>query len=315
MKVQRTVVFVLLTIFALLLILLYVQYHVCEEHFDCGHIAQITAGGCGFLPDILIVGFDKCGTMTLRQFLNVHPDIFITSRSANIRYFETQTNRSATGIPDRIECTPEGKLRLDKLAHPDYPENVHKCASDVKLIVMVKEPTERAMSSFVHLLVQHGTHLSINDFDTCMRKIVNFLKLSDVLPARNHPICGDEHIINSITTSMYVTTLKPWVDVFGLKNILIIDGDNFVANPVQELRKAEQFLGLEQKIMDSDFYYDKIKKFYCIQEEGMSGCMSEKKGRPHPAMTNSTRKLLKDFFRPYNEEFYKLIGRTFPWDD
>ena len=310
---EKTVFLVLLTIFAVSFILLYVSYPVSEIHFDCEPLNKITDVGCRFLPDILIVGFDKCGTMTLRQFLSVHPDIFITRTASNIQYFKTRTNLS-TGLPKKTECTPEGKLRLGKLVSPEYPENVHKCVPNVKLIAIVKEPTERVMSNFVHYVVQHGTPMSMKEFDKCTRKLVTSMKFTEyVSPASYDPFCED--VIGIINTSMYVTALKPWVEVFGVENILIIDGDNFVANPVQELKKAEQFFGLKQKITQSNFYYDKEKKFYCIREEGNAGCMSEKKGRPHPAMANSTRKLLKDFFKPYNEELYKLIGRTFPWDN
>ena len=283
-----------------------------SEYFE--HQNDINNRRCRVLPDVLIFGFDKCGTMTLRQFLSVHPDIFITHSEANNKFFKNdyRNNESLTIFKKNNECTPNGKLRLEKLVNSKYPENVHKYVPQIKLIAIVKEPTERAMSHFVHMVVQTDKPLNMDDFDICARRIVNSAKLSATSTNDEHNCEGTQHII---TTSMYATSLKKWIDVFGVDKILIIDGDNFVANPAQELRKAEQFIGLEPKIQPSDFYYDKQKKFYCIREEGRIGCMSEKKGRPHPAMENSTRRLLKDFFKPYNEEFYKLIGRTFPWDD
>ena len=168
------------------------------------------------------------------------------------------------------------------------------------------------MSHFVHMVVQSGKPLNMDDLDICSRRLVHSKKLSDTSTNDEHNCEGAKHII---TTSIYASTLKKWINVFGVDKILILDWDNFVVNPVQELRKAEQFIGLEPKLKQSDFYYDEQNKFYCIREEGSTGCMSEKKGRPHPAMANSTRWLLKVFFKPYNGELYKLIERTFPWDD
>ena len=279
-----------------------------------------TNARCRFLPDILIFGFDKCGTMTLRQFLSVHPDIFITQKEGNNKFFKQiaendySHNSVAVSLNEKTECTPKGKLRLEKLVSSRYPESVYKYVPNIKLIAIVKEPVERTMSHYVHLVAQvEKSLLKMSDFDLCARRLVSSpLGPSSKALGNDHRCDGTNHII---TTSMYATSLKKWVDIFGVENILIIDGDNFVSNPVEELRKAEDFIGLEHKISDSDFYYDKQKKFYCIREEGNTGCMSEKKGRPHPPMSNSTRKILKDFIKPYNEEFYKLIGRTFPWDD
>ena len=272
---------------------------------------------CRFLPDILIFGFDKCGTMTLRQFLSVHPDIFITQNDRNNDFFreiaESAINHNTVPRSKKTECTPKGKLRLEKLVNSRYQESVNRYVPNIKLIAIVKEPVERIMSHYVHFVVQSDKPLRMGDFDLCARRLVSSpLGPSPKAVGNDHRCDGTNQMI---TTSMYATPLKQWIAVFGLENILIIDGDNFVSNPVEELRKAEDFIGLEHKISESDFYYDKQKKFYCIREEGNTGCMAEKKGRPHPPMANSTRKLLKDFIKPYNEEFYKLIGRTFPWDE
>ena len=267
---------------------------------------------CRFLPDILIFGFDKCGTMTLRQFLSVHPDIFITENEANNRLFKNIAEKEFdqnSKYFEKPECTPKGKLRLEKLVNPRYPESVYKYIPNIKLVAIVKEPVERVMSHYVHMVVQSSKPLSMDDFDMCARRLVNSSGKSE---GNDHRCDGTTHIL---TTSKYADPLTAWVDVFGVENILIIDGDNFVSNPVEELRQAEEFFGLELKISESDFYYDKQKKFYCMREEGNTGCMPEKKGRPHPPMADSTRQLLKDYFKPYNQQFYKLIGRTFPWDD
>ena len=320
--INKTGLLTTLTIGALASIFIF--YHVgvsSVAKFDCEnlkHLNEIHNARCRFLPDILIVGFDKCGTMTLRQFISVHPDIFITRSSANTKLFKVDyhNDKSLNGSPikdKKVECTPEGKLRLEKLVSPNIPapENVHKYVPQVKLIAIVKEPTERVMSTFVHRVNKTKNPWNIDDFDVIIRKLVSSENVIDF----NENNSTEEQTKGLFMKSFYATWLKPWVNVFGVDKILILDGDNFVANPVEELRKAEQFIGLEPKIQQSDFHYDEMKKFYCIREEGNTGCMSEKKGRPHPAMSNNTRRLIKDFFKPYNEEFYELIGRRFPWDD
>ena len=202
---------------------------------------------CRFLPDILIFGFDKCGTMTLRQFLSVHPHIFNTQKNGNNKFFKEiaendySHNSVAVSLNEKTECTPNGKLRLEKLVNSRFPESVYKYVPNIKLIAIVKEPVEKTMSHYVHLVAQTDKPLKMSDFDLCARRLVSSpLGPWSKAEGGDHRCDGTNHII---TTSMYATSLKEWVDIFGVENILIIDGDNFVLNPVEELRKAEDFIG------------------------------------------------------------------------
>lgn len=80
----------------------------------------------------------------------------------------------------------------------------------------------------------------------------------------------------------------------------------------------EKFLNIEPLIKKDNFYINQTKRFPCVStsfkvKKGNSGCLSEAKGRRHPYVRNDIRKLLENYFRPYNEEFYKEVGRDFHW--
>ena len=178
---------------------------------------------------------------------------------------------------------------------------------------MVKEPTERALSHFVHFVDRKLIPLKVTDFDKYARYV-----FSRNITVFNKTDSGTklQFSLNALKQySLFAERLKPWMNRFGLDRILIIDGDKFAANPVEELNKAETFIGLEHAITEDNFYFNTEKRFYCIKTDFKGGCMIKAKGRPHPVMKNSTRRLLKEFFKPHNKIFYEIAGRTFSWDD
>ena len=88
---------------------------------------------CRRLPDIVIVAFEKCGTMTLRQFLAIHPRVYISNNRDNNRLFISEDD-DIKKVYENFSCTPDHKLRLEKLATPTRADLVYKYLPNVKII-------------------------------------------------------------------------------------------------------------------------------------------------------------------------------------
>ena len=43
-------------------------------------------------------------------------------------------------------------------------------------------------------------------------------------------------------------------------------------------------------------------------------CLGSTKGRDHPEVNSETFGILKEFFRPFNHKFFRMIGRRFVWN-
>ena len=252
---------------------------------------------CRKLPDILIIAFEKCGTMTLRQFLAIHPNIYITNKRGNNKLF-ISPNDNVTALSQNFTCTPNNKLRLEKLATPSRADLVYKHIPDVKLIAIVREPVERSLSHYLHLIATKKISGKIPDFDTFVMN--------------EHPLTEKQH---GVRISYYTDTIRQWIKIFGPDRILFLDGDEFAKNPVNELQKAEKFLGLDPFITKDMFEYNESRTFYCVKASSDDGCMYPGKGRPHPVMSDETRAYLQVAFEAPNEKFFQLIGRRFPWND
>ncbi len=60
--------------------------------------------------------------------------------------------------------------------------------------------------------------------------------------------------------------MPAWLAHFKLGETLeIVDGDNLIEHPWQELERIQDFLGLEREITKESFTFNKEKGFYCIK--------------------------------------------------
>ena len=197
-------------------------------------------------------------------------------------------------------CTPAGQLRLNKLANEGTAKNAYKFIPNAKLLAIVREPVERAMSHYL-MLVERGIASNRSNFDSTIASIMDYGKPFSV---ESSPLFSWSH---------FLKRLKPWIAKYGLKDIHIADGDIFVKNPVEELQKIENFLGLQPFFTADHFVYNAEKGFYCLNENNDAKCMPRRKGRPHPQMSNETRTRLQQYFKPLNDKLFRTIGRNFSW--
>ena len=256
--------------------------------------------GCRKLPDILTIGFEKCGTVTLDTYLGIHPQIFI-AYEGNYELFNKHSTVSVQEYTRRKTCTPRGKFRLNKLATLGTAEKTYKVIPNAKLLAIVREPVERAMSHYL-MRLERGLESKRSNFDNTIASILDF----------NKPHRLKSSILFS--QSRFIEILEPWIAHYGLEKLHIIDGDAFAKYPVEELQKVEQFIGLKPFIADDHFVYSAKKRFYCLKEKNNAKCMPSKKGRPHPQMSNETRTRLQEYFKPLNEKLFRAIGRNFSWN-
>ena len=256
--------------------------------------------GCRKLPDVLTIGFEKCGTATLKEYLGIHPQIFVT-REENYELFSEDFNMTVEEYTKNAKCTPPGQFRVNKLAIHGTAERTYRFLPYIKLLAVVREPVERAMSHYIQAL-ERGKESKKFTFDS---------RIASILDSNNHNIVKSSILF---TQSRYIEKLEPWIARYGLDRIHIVDGDAFAKYPVDELRKVENFLGLKPFITQDHFVYNTEKKFYCRKENGESKCMPSRKGRAHPQMSSATRTRLQEYFKPFNLELFRTVGRNFSWN-
>ena len=100
-----------------------------------------------------------------------------------------------------------------------------------------------------------------------------------------------------VTASSYDDNMKRWLRFYPLESFLLIENNDLSEKPFEILREIEKFLG--------------IKHYFSRETVSVRTLNAAKK--PYSFMSNTTRNILIDYFRPHSLNFFGIIKRTFPW--
>ena len=125
---------------------------------------------------------------------------------------------------------------------------------------------------------------------------------------------GNVKKTKTVLKGCYNVYYKKWMEYFKREQIHIINGDTFTKDPFNQIKKVENFLGLEPYFTKDHFVFDEQKGFYCKHfESGQRECMKEGKGRKHPVIEDGILGKFRDFYRIHNIRFMRLTGMKFEW--
>ena len=99
----------------------------------------------------------------------------------------------------------------------------------------------------------------------------------------------------------------------------MIETTDFIRDPFRVLHEMEEFLNLEHTIQRENIIFNIEKGHHCLWtniQSTTAACYGDKRGR-HDNNTRGLAKMssnvLKLFFKPHNENFFKPVGRVFDW--
>ncbi|GFO45828.1 heparan sulfate glucosamine 3-o-sulfotransferase 5-like [Plakobranchus ocellatus] len=255
-------------------------------------------------PKCILMGFAKCGTSALLEFLDLHPKIisldwepdYFCDRMYQKYDLKWYVKRMPPSLPDQITIEKSPCYIVEHDAH----HRIHAFNSSLKVLVLVRDPVTRLMSEHAHYAscqrywgktTQSFENRFYNNF-TGQFKTEMILKVGDYTPHFQHLL-----------------------QVFPRDQILIVDGDKLITNPLSQLSRIETFLGLQHEISREDLYFDREKGFYCmhLRQTGERRCMGKSKGRQHEQVNDQFKKKLANFLKPYKEKFFELVGDKFNW--
>ncbi|XP_034476622.1 uncharacterized protein LOC117783354 [Drosophila innubila] len=118
-----------------------------------------------------------------------------------------------------------------------------------------------------------------------------------------------------LSISMYHVHLHRWLEVFPREQLLVVNGDRLIEDPLSQLKRIEAFLGIEHRVKSEHFYFNETKGFYCLRYDNGDRCLRETKGRKHPHVDPVVVSRLRKFFAEYNQRFYELVGEDLGWPE
>lgn len=240
----------------------------------------------------------KSGTTSLFKHLSKHPDIyppltkgikFFDQHYRNgIRWYKAHFPRPrhkvfSKGLQNHNMITGEsspGYLPSIKAA-----PRVLKIVPKVKLIVLLRNPVDRAYSHY-HYRLARGRETSLFE-DAVNMDLKNIAQ--DFESIRKRP-----QIYNSyLPRGIYVDQLKVWMSLFPREQMLILKSEQFHQQPQQIFDRVIDFLELPSSRLE-------------LIKEYNTGHYQE--------MSPQVRKKLITFFAPHNERLYDYLQDDLGWD-
>lgn len=264
--------------------------------------ARLTSSG-RVLPDYLIIGTQRGGTTSLYKYLVQHPAA-AHALTKELRFFDLNYHRGLGWYRSRFPTRHYrawlrrrgidlvvGEASPDYLFHPHAPIRVARALPSVKLIVLLRNPVERAYSHYWHQARRGHEPLS---FDEAVAREPERLdgELERILSDPRY-VSYERHHHSYVTRGNYADQLRAWMDLFPPDRFLIERSEDFFAEPPKVFARVLEFLGLHAWELTE---YETFNAF-------ASG-----------AMAPDIRSALVDHFRPHNERLYEMLGRDFGWE-
>ena len=257
------------------------------------------------LPSFIIFGVPRCGTTSLYNYLIEHPAI-LPALSKEIGFFELNYHKGISWYKlffptffSKYQIKKEfrnklitGEATSNYIHHPCVPSRIKTSLPDVKLIVLIRNPIDRAFSQYYKLVKLGREKLS---FEEAIKIESERIKDETEKMLQNENYYSLKyHNYSYLTAGIYAERLEMWIKLFSKDQILILKSEDLYEDPKSTYEKTLEFLNLPK------YELQNFKKFNYYEDQ--------------PDMDKSIRQKLIEFYKPHNEKLYKLLDRNFNWD-
>jgi hypothetical protein len=288
-------------------------------------------------PNFFVVGAQKAGTTSLYFYLKKIPGVYM-SPLKELYYFAPHAVQSS--IADLIKDKKE-YLKLFKNARgyiavgeatpiylwdPDAPKLIHQTIPHARIIVILRDPVERAYSNYLMKMKYSGMKSSF--YDELMRDYKSQEKLF-----------GRSQLY--VEFGMYYEQVKRYFDIFGREQVKVIIFEEFVQHPGQSVNEVLAFLEVNYAVTEIREQYNpysvprsplalwifaffrrlrarnmKFYKILTLLPDSLIESLPEKmlfKRKQKPKIEPKAVKFLQDIYRDDVIRLESLLGRSLPW--
>jgi hypothetical protein len=270
-------------------------------------------------PDFLILGSQKAGTTSLESVLRKHPRIKCAKTKEvgffnRDKFYQMGADWYERQFPYRtrpgllfFEGTPE------YLYYPFVTERIFRFAPQIKLLILLRNPVDRAFSAwnmFRHF--HHDPKIKdvivtkfLADANSDVKEPLLKLISGPAFPEFHDCVMEEISALNEgrpsiepsfVKRGLYAEQLERFYKIFPKSSLFVLESTDLKNNRAAAVERVLDFLQVPSRAWDS-------------------ADIENKNVRPYESqMPEPTRKLLTEFFRPHNAKLYSILGRDFGWD-
>jgi hypothetical protein len=264
----------------------------------------IFTGSLRLLPDFIIIGAQRSGTTSLYKYLSQHPEIH-PSFPKEINYFSNYYRKGINWYRShfplsvwkrRVEGNGKQKFITGEatpyyLSHPHAPQRAYSVVPHARLIILLRNPVERAYSHFNHEVRMRTESLS---FEQALNKEEERLsqEVGKLLSDEDHRSFNYQHY-SYLSRGVYIDQIQAWRRYFIPESILILSSEEFYSEPSKTLSRAIEFFEL------SSWHLENFKKY---------------NSSPYQKMDSNIRKRLAAYYKPHNKRLYEYLDVDLGWE-
>lgn len=183
--------------------------------------------------DFMIIGAQKCGTTTLFDELNCHPELS-GSKPKELHFFSKTKDWKKNLESYHMHFKQDMGIKYFEAStsYTFYPfrnlniwDDLYDYNPEMKLIYLVRNPLDRIISCYMHIYMRG---YSDDDMET---------------EVRNRPLY--------LQVSKYATQITPFIEKFGIDKVMILDFDDLRMNRLSLLQNVAAFVGVDGVFFES----------------------------------------------------------------
>ena len=275
-------------------------------------------------PNFFIVGAPKAGTTSLYEHLRRVPGVYM-SPIKEPYYFNTINLVTVSSMPPiRDEAkylslfqgvkdeVAIGEATAAYLRDPATPKRIHEAVPGARIIMLLRDPVERAFS---HYLARVREGFQLLSFQEALRE--------------------DRYNDTYLEPGFYAQQVKRYLDTFGPERVKILIFEEFIQDTKGAVSDVLRFLGVNGQPSVSvgkaynAFAMPRVRWAYRF----LKNRWARRAGRAlipgplrmlvrervllkrvsKPAMPQEAKKLLEDLYREDVIKLKEILGRTLPW--
>jgi hypothetical protein len=180
----------------------------------------------GALPNLIVIGAQKCGTSGLHYHLGLHPEVWM-SRPKELNFFIEERNWPRGEDWYRQQFDARAKVRGESspnyTAYPQHvgvPERMRSLVPDAKLVYVVRDPLERIAAHWVHNYAKRRER-------------------GDLAATLTHANAS------YVVRSQYHMQLQRFLAQYPFEQILVLEQEELRSAPQDTLRRVFEFIGVD----------------------------------------------------------------------
>ncbi len=270
---------------------------------------RLTTSWFRLMPDFIIIGAQKGGTTSLYNYLLDHPSI-APIYIKEPHFFDIYSHKGPLWYRSHFPTTLQkyyvkflqkrpfltGEASPYYMPHPLAAARIAMTLPDVKLIMVLRNPIDRAYSQYQHQVRQPGVE-PLSFTEAIDREEERLAGEEKKLLENSRYVSFNHRHYSYLTRGRYIDQITIWMKLFPKEQFLILKSEDLYSNPSEILKETFEFLKVPNvALKEQKEEYKQYNK------------------AAYAKMDPATRQRLVEYFKPHNARLYEFLGRDFGWD-